>query len=316
MHQRVLVVDDDSAVRQLAVEALTDSGYVCDAAAGGAQALAFARRHPPDAVVLDVLMPELSGDDVHRALRRDPRTRYTPVIFVSAQREPHERIRRLREGADDYLTKPFDIDELAARVDAAIRRSEQLRALNPLSGLPGNPAIAAEVARRLHEPGWSCLYCDIDQFKEFNDHYGFARGDEVIVMLGNILLAVATATSPDAFVGHVGGDDFALLVPEPSAEDAAAEIVKRFDSLAPTLYDAEDRQRGYIERPDRRGEIRRFPFVTVSIGIVPIRPDRFADTVGVSRAAAEMKEVAKRRSGSSWAVDRRQSSDDAIVPVA
>jgi len=316
MSHRVLVVDDDSAIRHLAVEALTDSGYLCDAAGDGAQALACARRHAPDAVVLDVLMPELSGDDVHRALRRDPRTRYTPVIFVSAQRGPRERVRRLREGADDYLTKPFDVDELAARVDAAIRRSQQLRALNPLSGLPGNPAIAAEIAGRLHEPGWSCLYCDIDQFKEYNDHYGFARGDEVIVMLANILLAVATTASSDAFVGHVGGDDFALIVPEGSAEGAAGDIVKRFDSLAPSLYDPGDRERGYIERADRRGEVRRFPFVTVSIGIVPIRQARFADSVGVSRAAAEMKEVAKRRSGSGWAVDRRESAADSIMPVA
>lgn len=317
MSQRVLVVDDDSAVRQVTVEALTDSGYECDEATDGAQALELAREHPPDAVVLDVLMPHLSGDDVHQALRLDPRTRYTPVIFISAQGEPTEKVKRLREGADDYLAKPFDIDELAARVETAIRRSEQLRALNPLSGLPGNPAITAELTRRLRSEGWSCLYCDIDRFKAFNDHYGFTRGDGVIVALGLILVEVATSISSEAFVGHVGGDDFVVIVPDTGGEDAAREIVRRFDAMVPALYDAQDRERGYTESPDRRGVVRRTPLASVSLGIVAMSRARFADAVAVSRAAAEVKEVAKRRKGSSWAVDRRKTADAASPqPVA
>ena len=318
MNAHVLVVDDDSAVRELIVAALSDAGFDCVAAPDGTRAIDLARRDPPDAVVLDILMPGLTGDDVHRALRRDPRTRYTPVIFLSAQHESREKVKRLVEGADDYLTKPFDTDELAARVSAAIRRSRELRALNPLSGLPGNVAITGEITRRLGDvASWSCVYCDIDQFKEFNDHYGFARGDKLIVALAGTLEAVAEATAPDGFVGHVGGDDFVLIVPDGVAEKAAGEIVRRFDAAAPSLYDGVDRERGYIARPDRRGVERQFPFVSVSLGIVPIARTRFVDAVAVSRAAAEVKEIAKRREGSGWAVDRRRMAEaSGSVPAA
>ena len=318
MNARVLVVDDDSAVRQLIVAALSDAGFECVDAPEGASAIELARRQEPDAVVLDIFMPGLSGDDVHRALRRDPRTRYTPVIFLSAQHDSREKVKRLVEGADDYLTKPFDTDELAARVSAAIRRSRELRALNPLSGLPGNVTITAEITRRLHDvASWSCVYCDIDQFKEFNDHYGFARGDKLIVALAATLVAVADAYAADAFVGHVGGDDFVLIVPDAAAEKAAREIVRRFDAAAPSLYDGVDRERGYITRPDRRGVARRFALVTVSLGIVPITPARFPDAIAVSRAAAEVKEIAKSRAGSGWAVDRRRAPEaSGTVPAA
>ena len=314
----MLVVDDDSAVRAVVVEALSESGFECIGAKDGVQALGLARLHAPDAVVLDVLMPRFSGDDVQKALRRDPLTRYTPVIFLSAQGEPREKVKRLLDGADDYITKPFDTEELVARVTAAIRRSQQLRALNPLSGLPGNVAITNELTRRLEEEaGWVCLYCDLDRFKEFNDHYGFVRGDELIVALARILTQAADATSADAFVGHVGGDDFVAVVPETTAESAASEIVRRFDAVAPSTYDDDDRERGYIVRTDRRGVEMNMPFVTVSIGIVPIARSRFADAVAVSRAAAEVKEIAKRRDGSSWAVDRRQAAEgSATLPVA
>jgi diguanylate cyclase (GGDEF)-like protein len=310
MNERVLVVDDDSAVREVISAALSDAGFDCVEARDGADALELARRHSPDAVVLDVLMPQLSGDEVHHALRRDPITRYTPVIFVSGQREQSDKVRRLTDGADDYLTKPFDTEELAARVSTAIRRSQQLRALNPLSGLPGNVAIMAELARRLEAgEGWACVYCDIDHFKEFNDHYGFARGDELIITLSRILVKVVDDVAPGSFVGHVGGDDFVLVVPDGLAERAAKEVAERFDIAVPLAYDDADRERGFIARKDRRGVLRHFPYVTVSLGVVPVIGARFANAVAVSRAAAEVKEIAKRRKGSNWAVDRRRAHE-------
>jgi len=318
MGGRVLVVDDEADVRGVVSAALEDAGYDCIVAADGVEALALARAMVPDAVVLDVRLPQLSGDEVHRAMRRDGATRYLPVIFLSAQHDAKSKARLLLEGADDYVTKPFDTEELVARVTAAIRRTASLRALNPLSGLPGNLAITAELARRLAqgEPS-ACLYADLDHFKEFNDHYGFARGDELIVLLARLLASIAETASGPAFVGHVGGDDFVLVVPERDAEEIARLIVHSFDAKVPAIYDTEDRERGYIVRTDRRGVELDLPFVTVSIGIVPVTAVRFADAVAVSRAAAEVKEIAKRRDGSSWAVDRRQASEgSATLPVA
>lgn len=315
MRGRVLVVDDDAAVRALVVETLGGAGYDCVAAAGGREALVLARDQRFDLVVLDIAMPGVSGDDVHRVLRKDMRTRFLPVMFLTAKSSSRDVSVRLLRGADDYVTKPFDIEELAARVGTILRRSAELRALNPLSQLPGNVAIASEIAAHLEaDDGYACLYCDLDHFKEFNDHQGFARGDELIKRLSDLLIDVVGRMSEEPFVGHVGGDDFVVLVPALAMEEVARTLVREFDMLAPHMYPDEDRERGSVLVTDRHGFERRIPFVTLSIGIVPITPQRAADPVALARAASEMKEIAKRRDGSSWAVDRRQADVPAARP--
>ncbi|HKY50129.1 MAG TPA: response regulator [Candidatus Limnocylindria bacterium] len=305
----MLVADDDSATRALIDMALQEAGYDCVLAADGQSALKQARALRPDLIVLDIGMPLLSGDEVHRELRRDPRTRYIPVVFVTAKRTTGEMAARLRNGADDYIAKPFDVDELVARIGSALRRATELRSLNPLSGLPGNVSIAHEIDTLLAEgEDAACLYVDVDHFKEFNDRHGFARGDRLIAHLAELLGQAVDEVGDEAFIGHVGGDDFVVLAPSSLAEELAKEIIRRFDASIPELYDEEDRARGWVESPDRRGRTRRVPFATLSIGIVPLITERFAGATDVARAAAEMKEVAKRRTGSGYAIDRRREA--------
>lgn len=316
MRSRVLVADDDASTRALIDMALEEAGYDRVLAADGKAALELARATRPDLVVLDVGMPYMTGDEVHRELRRDPRTRYIPVVFVTAKGTTAEMAARFRNGADDYVAKPFDIDELVARIALAVRRAAELRSLNPLSGLPGNRTIAHEIDARLAEGSdVACLYVDVDHFKDFNDRHGFTRGDRVIAHLAELLSQTVGEIDDDTFIGHVGGDDFVVLAPGARAEKLAKEIIARFDASVPALYDAEDRVRGWVDAPDRRGRIRRVPFVTVSIGIVPLRPERFAGATEVARAAAEMKEVAKGRSGSGYAIDRRRETVSVASPT-
>ncbi len=307
MKSRVLVADDDPSTRALINMALQEAGYDCVLAADGRSALEQARAMRPDLVVLDVGMPFMTGDEVQRELRRDPRTRYIPVVFVTAKRTTAEMAARLRNGADDYVAKPFDVDELVARIESALRRAAELRSLNPLSGLPGNLTIAHEIDARLADGSeTACLYVDVDHFKDFNDRHGFARGDELIAHLADLLSQTVGELGDDTFIGHVGGDDFVVLTSDGRAEEVAGAIIARFDASIPALYDADDRARGWVEAPDRRGRMRRVPFVTVSIGVVPLRPERFGGATEVARAAAEMKEVAKGRVGSGYAIDRRR----------
>jgi diguanylate cyclase (GGDEF)-like protein len=316
MASRVLVADDDPSTLALIDMALQDAGYECVLATDGKAALEQARATRPDLVLLDVAMPVMTGDDVHRELRRDPRTRYIPVVFVTAKRTTGEVAARLRNGADDYVAKPFDVDELVARIASALRRAAELRSLNPLSGLPGNLTIAHEIDARLADgTDAACLYVDVDHFKDFNDRHGFARGDRVIAHLAELLSQTVGEVGDDSFTGHVGGDDFVVLAPRARAEGLAKEIIARFDASIPALYDTEDRARGWVESLDRRGRTRRVPFVTVSIGIVPLTPDRFPSATEVARAAAEMKEVAKRRSGSGYAIDRRRENASVALPM-
>ena len=230
-----------------------------------------------------------------------------PAIVLTAHVEVQEKVTRLLAGADDYVTKPFDIEELSARVTRALTRTAELRALNPLSGLPGNRVISDQIERRLRRATpFACLWVDVDAFKAFNDHYGFTRGDALIERLGAILTETIRC-EPDAFVGHVGGDDFVVLARPERAESIAKAVIKRFDAEIGALYDAADRARGHLAGVDRKGHPRRLPLASLSIGIVRASPERFAHVTDLARAAAEVKELAKRRPGSGWAVDRRRT---------
>jgi len=306
MTARVLVVEDDEATRGALRALLDDAGYQSDGAPDGESAVGVIRDSRFDLVLLDLGLPGMSGADLHRQVRQDPRTRFLPIVFLTAHSDRQAKLEQLEAGAEDFITKPYDADELLARVGAAVRRSSGLRSVNPLSGLPGNPTITEEIESRLARGDhFTLLYVDIDRFKEFNDHYGFTRGDSVITMLAEVLVQVAGAEQ--RFVGHIGGDDFVLLARADEAESLAEGITRRFDERIRALYDAEDRARGWIEARDRRGRLRRFPIATVSIGIVNVPPGRFKGATAAARAAAEVKEVAKRMPGSAWAVDRRRS---------
>jgi len=304
---RILLVEDDDATRTAVCALLEDAGFVCEGVVSGEQALARVREDSFDLVLLDLVLPGISGADVQRELRRDSRTRFLPILFLTAQTDREAKVAQLSAGADDYLTKPYDADELIARVGAALRRASGLRALNPLSGLPGNTTITEEIDTRLEQQSaFALLYVDIDRFKEFNDHYGFARGDRLIARVAEMLASTTCGNDGRCFLGHIGGDDFIVLAPSSDGEGIAKRITRTFDALVPDLYDNTDRERGYLEVQTRRGGVEQIPFATVSIGIVNVTPGRFTGAVAAARAAAEVKEVAKRQTGSTWAIDRRR----------
>ena len=304
---RILVVDDDAVIREMIGSILEVEGYRVLMAENGDQSLQMLAITVPDLILLDVMMPGLDGNEVCRRLKSDPSRSFIPIIMLTALGQAEQRVRGLELGADDYLSKPFYIEELLARVRAQLRRSGQINA-NPLTGLPGNLVIEAEVSARLlkRQPPLSMLYCDLDNFKAFNDVYGFARGDDVIRLMAGILVeAVEKHGNADDFVGHVGGDDFVVLSTPNKAEAIARHIIDRFDRGAPDFYSPEDRQRGYTTVVDRRGQPQQFPLVSVSIGIVtPAR--RGVDTyLATAKLASEAKHVAKRQVGSSFFIDRR-----------
>ena len=308
MAARVLVVEDDEATRGALRALLDDAGYVCDEVGDGERAVAVMRDARFDLVLLDLGLPGMSGAEVHRQLRQDPRTRFLPIVFLTAHSDRQTKLAELEAGAEDFIIKPYDADELLARVGAAVRRWSGMRNVNPLSGLPGNATITEELETRLARgEHFALLYVDIDRFKEFNDHYGFARGDLMISSVAQLLAEVSWGMEGERFLGHIGGDDFVVLAPSKEAETLAACITRRFDETAPSLYDEEDRRRGSLEARDRRGVLRRIPLASISIGIVNVSPGRFDGAIAAARAAAEVKEVAKRQPGSSWAVDRRKS---------
>lgn len=312
MSGRLLVADDDPYVARLIELSLSLEGFEVEVVHDGEAALAAVLRDPPDLVLLDVMMPRLDGVEVLRRIRSTPATAALPVLLLTAKSLSADKVVGLTAGADDYIVKPFDTLELVARVHTTLRRTAEVRAMSPLTGLPGNRRIEAEITRRARalEP-YAVCHVDLDDFKSFNDAYGFLRGDRLLLALSACLQAsVGQAGEPQTLLGHVGGDDFVVVCTPAQAEPLAHRVVVGFDQEVPAHYDAVDVGRGWLESPDRRGELRKHPLVAVSIGI--------AWTVGGARdhravvaAAAEMKTWAKTQSGSVVGVDRRESGPSA-----
>jgi GGDEF domain-containing protein len=159
-------------------------------------------------------------------------------------------------------------------------------------------------------------YADLDHFKEFNDRYGYNRGDRVILLVSKILRDMVRALAPGGFVGHIGGDDFTFSVPVDCLESTCDEIIELFDELIPFQYSEEDRRTGYFLGKDRRGSLHRIPLMTLSIGIVTNLVQAFGHTAEVSERAGEMKTYAKTLPGSVYVVDRRTRNRRALEPVS
>jgi diguanylate cyclase (GGDEF)-like protein len=304
----VLVVEDDPALARLLQVELTASGFAVRLASDGQEGLAGALEDPPDLVLADVMMPNMTGYELARRLREDPRTEDVSIIMVTARGMKADKLEGLTAGADDYVVKPFDNEELVARVRGVLRRAKYMRSQSPLTGLPGNLRIEDEIQARVDagEP-FAVMYVDIDNFKSYSDRYGFVRGDDALRSTGRLVRdAARDVAGAAAFVGHIGGDDFVVLVAPEHADASAAEIVRRFDALSPTLYDDAEAAAGFLEGEDRRGNVQRFPLLSVSIGIASSAVRRFEHRAEAVALATELKNLAKRTEGSSVAVDRRK----------
>jgi diguanylate cyclase (GGDEF)-like protein len=308
----VLIADDDEDIVRFVEVNLRLEGFEVATAFDGEQALQGAFDLLPDLVLLDVMMPKVDGFEVCQRLRSDGRTKNISVIMLTAKSLSADKVVGLTAGADDYMIKPFDPIELVARVKSALRRAKEMRAINPLTQLPGNVQIQDEVTAHVERgETFALMYIDIDDFKAFNDHYGFLRGDEAIKMLARCAAeSVKTHGGEDAFLGHIGGDDFVAVVPPDTVEKTAQAIIDRWDEEVKSLYDSGDVTNGYIEVEDRQGNMHRYDLASVSIGIATNQSRTFLSHWEASEIASEMKSFAKRDPSSAFAVDRRGKLDE------
>ena len=307
MSDRILVIDDDQDILQFVRMNLELEGYEVSTATDGIGGVEAALEGAPDLVLLDLMMPDTDGFEALRRIKTSPATANTAVILLTAKAQLRDLVNGLDHGADDYVTKPFDIEELVARVGSVVRRSKAMRDLSPLTGLPGNFRIADEMERRVRSGGpLAVVHADLDNFKAFNDHYGFMRGDNVIKFTANTLVeALVEAGDPTGFIGHVGGDDFIAVMDPAVAEIFGKTVVERFDDGILDFYDPQDALRGYVEVIDRRGERHAFPIVSLSLGIATNLRRTFTSEWEASAVASEMKEHAKTEVGSNYKIDRR-----------
>ena len=262
----------------------------------------------PDLVLLDVVMPGIDGFEVCKLLRKDESNNLIPIIMLTAQGNEEDKLAGLELGADDYITKPFNPRELVSRVRNTLLRIDRNRLANPLTGLPGNTEIQSEINYRIAKDIiFSVLYLDVDNFKAYNDVYGFSHGDRAIKLIADILMDnVRTFGSRNDFIGHIGGDDF-VVITDPQHADALCEnIIKEFDERVPELYSDVDKRAGFISTVNRMGQITQYPIMTLSIAVASNEHRVLRNHLEVGEIAAELKKKAKSIVGSVYLKDRRK----------
>ena len=303
----ILVVDNEADIRMVIQINLELDGYAVANACDGEEALQQALAVRPALILLDVMMPKIDGFEVCRRLRADARTSAIPIILLTARGLTVDKVVGLTAGADDYIMKPFEPEELLARVRTTLRRARDLRETSPLTGLPGNHAITTTLERWLRSGSpLAVVYADLNDFKPYNDRYGFIRGDDVITMTATTLqAAVHRHGSPDAFVGHIGGDDFVIACGTDEVVAICEDVVAEFERRLPDHYDPDDYARGYLDLPDRQGDIRRFPLVSIALGVASTALRDYRDHRELVEVATEMKTFLKQKRRSSYALDNR-----------
>lgn len=285
-------------------------GFPAVAVADAAQIEAMALRTLPALVLVDGDGAAAQGRELCQRLKADPYTAIVPVAFLADNHSAGTVHAAFRAGADEVLTPIFEPEEQRSRLDVLLTRTERNVSVHPSTRLPGTNEIEREIKRYLDaELQFAVCYADLDHFKEFNDRYSYYDGDRVILLLSRILHDVVKGLCPTGFVGHIGGDDFILVLPLESAAPCCSEILSVFDLLIPFQYSDQDRRAGYFFGKDRRGQLHKVPFMTLSIGIVTNERRRFSHPAQVSELATEMKSYAKTLPGSVFVFDRRHDPE-------
>ena len=289
---RILVVEDDFDISTMLRIYFTGQGFEVSVAPRGGDALDMTRKSLPHLIVLDIMLPDMDGYSVCRYLRTTTRTSHIPIIFLTQKDERSDKIAGLELGADDYITKPFDIEELKLRVTNAIARQERENSLDPRTGLPSGRLIEDQLRRMIRTPNWALLDCRIQHFDRFRDVYGFITGDEVLRFTSLIMGEVIDeAGTPNDFIGHPGGDNFVLITLASQAGKVRERLKARFNTEVLTHYNFIDRERGYVIGKDSEGNEVQVPLMTLAVGSISVETREFSDIREITEAAAEARRL-------------------------
>jgi len=304
--KRVLLLHRDPSEAEILSETLVQHGFQVIVGDQSGPAMDTLVHHPPQIVLAAEGAQGRSIETLVRELNADPLIGQLPLVVLVRE----VRLDDVDWGAlavDDYVSVPYKPDDLVRRLRLCLSRQTRSLDANPLTRLPGNTSILRETTRRIEcgKP-FAVGYLDIDNFKSFNDRYGYARGDEVLMVTCRLVTTVVSEQAgAEGFVGHVGGDDF-VFVTDPEVMDRACEaIIKRFDLVIPDFYDTEDRLRGYIDSMDRKGNHEQFPLMTLSIAVVTNEGAPIHHPGDISKIVSQLKKQAKAMKGSVYIKDQR-----------
>ena len=306
--ERILTIDDDPDILDVLDLTLSEQYDVLQAP-NGKEGLAILQSKTPNLVICDYMMPVMNGKEFCKAVKKDILLRHIPIIMLTGKDEVHDMIDGIETGADDYLVKPFEPETLLARIRMILRRTEQSLDANPLTHLPGNTSITEKLQESIDtKTPFAVGYADLDKFKIYNDKYGFEKGDEIIRETARIIIKnVREIAGEDAFVGHIGGDDFVFITKDSIIDDVCRALIKEFDALSPSFYSKEDQSAKYIIGKDRQGNETRAGLLSISIGIVSNAHINITHIAQVSEIGADLKRYAKTFDKSVFVRDKRRA---------
>lgn len=262
----------------------------------------------PDMIIIDEDTIDMDIVDLCKNIRANEDNSITPIIVISSVWEKEHRVQILQQSVEYFILKPVDREYLYFTVKNILRLLQTNRRISPLTGLPGNVQIQAEMKKRLlNREKFAVFYFDLDNFKAYNDIYGFSNGDEIIKFTARTIVKNIHSLGLDnSFIGHIGGDDFIAITTITNFDRICNNIIADFDTNVLEFYNDEDIQKGYIEVANRRGIIEQFPLTSISIGVVEIDAGRFNNTLEIGEVGAQVKHQAKSVMGSTYVINRRK----------
>jgi len=248
---KILIVEDDLDVAEMLNAYFRVQGYEVFTVNWGEDGVRAAQTVLPDLVILDIRLPDIDGYEVARRVRSDRRTNEIPIIFLTEKRERVDRLQGFEVGADDYITKPFDVQELRLRVRNALKRVSQGSLTNPVSGLPEGPLVEERLSDVIHKSGWALLHVSISHLEAFRDAYGFVASDDVLRAVSLMIHNTMKETgSIEDFIGHISPTDFVVVVTPANLPPFQERIKSRFEQSLDFFYPIKDRENA-SKQPDR-----------------------------------------------------------------
>ncbi len=307
MIQEVYIIDDQKElIENLKMEFKDDKEYKFKTV--GTDNLEEALRNIPSLIIIDEDTAKMDIIELCKKIRADEDNSITPIIVITSNKDRNHRIEVLKTHVEYFIKKPIDEEYLYYTIKNITSLMYINRRVSPLTGLPGNVQIQAEMKKRLlNKEIFAIMYFDLDNFKAYNDVYGFANGDEIIKFTAKVILKhVHNIENSDNFVGHIGGDDFVAIIGETDYDKVCQDIIDEFDSEAVNFYNDEDVERGYVEVANRKGIIEQFPLTSISIGVVEVDNQKIKTTLEIGEVGAQVKHQAKTIMGSTYVINRRK----------
>lgn len=270
--------------------------------------LEVALRNIPSLLIIDEDNTDINIVEFCKSIRSNEDNSITPIIVVSSNREKEHAVDVLKTDVQYYIKKPIDDEYFYYTIKNIVGLLTKNRRISPLTGLPGNVQIQTEMKKRLlNKETFAILYFDLDNFKAYNDVYGFSNGDEIIKFTARTISKhIHQIENSDNFIGHIGGDDFVAIIGQTDYDKVCQNIITEFDKYAIDYYNEVDVERGYVEVANRRGIIEQFPLTTISIAVLEVDSKIYKTTLEIGEVAGQIKHKAKAILGSTYVINKRR----------